>query len=86
MKGKGYAWTDGWYMYMNKTKRADGTRCRWWMYPRFSLAYHMLETLVIKMLNGDAGTCLMMRLVGKGRRGQGKERGTREVEGLDQTT
>ena len=49
---------DGWYMYMNKTKRADGTRCRWWMYPRVSLAYHMLEILVVKMLDDDAGTLL----------------------------
>ena len=47
---------DGWYMYMNKTKRADGTRCCWWMYPRVSLAYHMLEILVVKMLDDDDGT------------------------------
>ena len=52
-KGRGYAWVDGWYIYI---KRADGTGCRWWMYPRVSLAYHMLEVLVVKML--DDGTLL----------------------------
>ena len=53
-KGDMHGWTDGWYIYI---KRADGTRCRWWMYPRVSLAYHMLEILVVKMLD-DAGTLL----------------------------
>ena len=55
MKGRRYAWMDGWYIYI---KRADGTRCCWWMYPRVSLAYHMLEILVVKMLDDDAGTLL----------------------------
>ena len=69
-------WMDGWYIYI---KGADGTRCCWWMYPRVSLAYHMLEVLVVKMVDDDAGPCLMMRSVGKG--GKGGVGEVKEVEG-----
>ena len=58
---------DGWYIYM---KRADGMRCRWWMYPRVSLAYHMLEILI----DDDAGTCLMVWSVGRGKEGKSGRR------------
>jgi hypothetical protein len=50
-EGKGYAWMDG-YIYMVKSGRdAVVGGC----YPRVSVAYHMLEVLVFKILDDAVG-------------------------------
>ena len=40
-------------VYIHKKSGRDA--CCWWMYPRVSLAYHMLEILVVKMLDDAVG-------------------------------
>ena len=70
-----------WMVYIHKKSRRDA--CRWqWTYPRVSLVYHMLEILV----DDDAGTCLMMRLVSRRGEGKGRVGRKRELEGREKIT
>ena len=69
----------GWMVYIHKERTG---RVVVWMYPRVSLAYDMLEILV----DNDAGTCLMMQLVGRRGEGKGRVGCRRELEGRKQIT
>ena len=72
----------GWMVYIHKERTGRVVVGGCIPGARVSLAYDMLEILV----DDDAGTCLMMQLVGRRWEGKGRVGCRKELEGREQIT